>query len=157
MVSTVWLSPYSQTPTSGQFHICFETLSMAGKKHYLSGVQKKLRAFSFTICLCNLDFLGRIINTNSFPQIKGLDRIAGIYRCRHRFHVLCQQFSMVNCFSLTHRTFSKRKKIVFKKSCDTSTTVSYLYAVSVLLSQGEKSYIRRCSSLNHPFTLTLPL
>ncbi|KAK4012977.1 hypothetical protein OUZ56_025225 [Daphnia magna] len=38
--------------------------------------------------------------------------------------------------SLTHRTFSKRKKIVFKKSCDTSTTVSYLYAVSVLLSQG---------------------
>lgn len=98
MVSTVWLSPYSQTPTSGQFHICFETISMAGKKYYLSGVQKKLRAFSFTICLCNLDFLGRIINTNSFPQIKGLDRIAGIYRCRHRFHVLCQQFSMVNCF-----------------------------------------------------------
>ncbi|KAI9553542.1 hypothetical protein GHT06_021460 [Daphnia sinensis] len=44
------------------------------------------------------------------------------------------RWSIVSSF--THRTFSRRHKIIFKKSCNTSTTMSYLYAIGVLLSQG---------------------
>ncbi|XP_059352537.1 uncharacterized protein LOC130700516 [Daphnia carinata] len=56
------------------------------------------------------------------------------------------RWSIVSSFG--HRTFSRRQKIIFKKSRTTSTTISYLYVVSVLLSQGENDLTQcgPCSS-----------